>query len=159
MSWLDPVQLKIVGQLVLAAILGAALGWEREFWHKPAGIRTHSLVALGSALFAIISISAFERFIEVTSYDPSRIVGQVVLGVGFIGAGVIIYRRGVVEGITTAAGLWMASAVGVAVGVGWYTIAILATILSFVILMGIKGAMRLLGKEEFKEEEEEEKRE
>src|SRR3989344_4414604 len=97
---IDPVAVQIAGKLALAAFLGALIGFERWFRAKPAGIRTHALVALGSALFTVLSVTGFGGFA-----DPSRIASQVVVGVGFIGAGIIFLRGTSVQGLTTAAGV------------------------------------------------------
>lgn len=122
-------------QLLLASGLGALVGMEREHVGKAAGIRTFSLVCLGSALFTIISVDGFSFLTDRgISYDPSRMAGQVVLGVGFIGAGLIVFRGFRVEGLTTASGMWVAAAIGVAIGVGFYFIATFASVLVLVIL-------------------------
>ena len=113
----------------MAGLLGGAIGFEREFRAKEAGVRTHFIVALGSALFMIISQYAFSG-----QYDHSRVAAQVVSGIGFIGAGVIIFQKNVVRGITTAAGLWVAAAIGLACGAGMYPIAIAAMLLTVICL-------------------------
>jgi len=118
-------------KLVLAAFLGGIIGFERKTFGKPAGSRTYAMVALGSALFTIISI---EGFVNVINYDPSRIASQIVVGIGFLGAGLIIFHKQHIEGLTTAAALWATAAVGMAVGIGWYTISIFAAILILLIL-------------------------
>ena len=113
----------------MAGLLGGAIGFEREFRAKEAGVRTHFIVALGSALFMLISQYAFSG-----QYDHSRVAAQVVSGIGFIGAGVIIFQKNVVRGITTAAGLWVAAAIGLACGAGMYPIAIAAMLLTVICL-------------------------
>ena len=113
-------------RLVVAGFLGAAIGLEREFRAKEAGVRTHFIVALGSALFMIISQNAFVGH----QFDAARVAAQVVSGIGFIGAGVIIFQKNVVRGVTTAAGLWVAAAIGLAAGGGMYPIALAATLLT-----------------------------
>lgn len=121
-------------QLTLAVVLGAILGIEREAAKKTAGIRTFSLVSLGSALFSIISLHALTWNNIVTSdFDVTRIAAQIVTGVGFIGAGLIIFDKTGVRGVTTAAGLWLAAAIGMAVGFGFYTVAIFTTFLALFI--------------------------
>lgn len=112
--------------LVLAVALGAVVGLERETTHKPAGIRTHMLVSLGSALFTIVSVSF--------SIDPARIAAGIVTGIGFIGAGTIFAEKDKVQGLTTAASLWATSAIGLAAGIGDYPLALLVTVLVFLIL-------------------------
>ncbi len=130
--------LQLILQIVLAVVLGAAIGLERERKGKEAGLQTYSLVTLGSCLFTILGFELFSFFTSKASvsFDPSRIIQAIAIGIGFIGAGVVIYRRDHVEGITTAAGLWVAAAVGVAIGVKLYFLALLATLLVTIILIG-----------------------
>ena len=123
------IEWNFILRLLVAGLLGGAIGFEREFRAKEAGVRTHFIVALGSALFMIISQYAFSG-----QYDHSRVAAQVVSGVGFIGAGVIIFQKNVVRGITTAAGLWVAAAIGLACGAGMYPIAIAAMLLTVICL-------------------------
>lgn len=125
--------IEIFGQLALAALLGAAIGIERKLAHKTAGIRTFALVALGSALFTIIPQLAFVNF-PGTSYDPSRMASQVVVGIGFIGAGLIVFQQSKVKGLTTAAGLWVSAAIGISVAYKLYAIAIFTTAITIFIL-------------------------
>lgn len=117
-------------RLILAAILGGLIGYERNIRSKEAGLRTHMLVSLSSALIMLVSQYGFyeviQRYIEV---DPSRIAAQVVSGMGFLGAGVIFKERGSIKGLSTAAGLWGVAAIGLAVGAGLYILGIAATIL------------------------------
>jgi len=126
--------------LILAAMLGALIGLEREWARKEAGLRTFSLISLGAALFVIISRLSFSQYLGVSSLDPSRTLGQIIVGIGFLGAGIIIFREkeGRVEGLTTAAIMWATAAVGAAVGLELYGLAISAAILivliNFVIL-------------------------
>jgi len=129
--------LQLILQLVLALVLGAVIGLERERKEKEAGFQTYSLVALGSCLFTILGFELFSFFTSKASvnFDPSRIIQAIAIGIGFIGAGVVIFRRDHVEGITTAAGLWCAAAIGIAVGVKLYFLALLATILVTLILI------------------------
>lgn len=122
-------------QVILAFILGAILGWQREYVGKAAGLRTYSLVAMGSTLFTIVSHSGFDQFItDPARLDPSRTASNIVTGIGFLGAGVIILRGTKVEGLTTAAGLWVAAAIGMAVGTKMYALAVVATVVAFLIL-------------------------
>ena len=116
----------LIIRLLAAGLLGGMVGLERELRAKEAGIRTHFVVALGSALFMIISQFAFGD----NDHDASRVAAQVVSGIGFIGAGVIIFQKNVVRGITTAAGLWVVAAIGLASGAGMYYIASAATVLT-----------------------------
>lgn len=130
----------IIFQLLLATLLGGLLGLEREHKRKEAGLRTYALVSLGAALFTIVGFESFFIFSEKTglSFDPSRVIAAVIMGVGFIGAGLIIYRQFHVEGLTTAAGLWIAAAIGVSVGVKLYSLAIFGSLLAIGILAGLR---------------------
>ena len=123
--------LTFLTRLLVATLLGALIGLEREYHAKEAGVRTHLLVALGSCLFMILSIYGFDAFLnhDNVSYDPSRIASQVVTGIGFIGAGTIILQKQMVRGLTTAAGLWVTAAIGLACGNGMYVIAAVTTVI------------------------------
>ena len=120
----------LIVRLLAATVLGALIGLEREYHAKEAGVRTHLLVALGSCLFMILSIYGFDAFLdnENVSYDPSRIASQVVTGIGFIGAGTIILHKQAVRGLTTAAGVWVTAAIGLACGNGMYILAAVTTV-------------------------------
>ena len=113
--------------LILAVVLGAIVGIERELAHRPAGLRTHMLVSLGSCLFTIVSIGF--------STDPARIAAGIIAGIGFIGAGTIWAEKDKVKGITTAASLWATAAIGLTTGIGDYPMAIAVTALVFLILI------------------------
>jgi putative Mg2+ transporter-C (MgtC) family protein len=117
-------------RLLLAAGLGAAIGVEREWRHKPAGLRTHILIAVGAALFTTISIQ-----LAVTSATPDRIAAQIVTGIGFLGAGAILRSGRSVHGMTTAATIWVNAAVGMAAGAGEYAMAAIATVITLVVLL------------------------
>lgn len=110
--------------LLLAAFLGFFIGLERKFRYKEAGIRTHTIVSIGASLMMVISKHAFGE-----EADAARVAAQIVAGVGFLGAGIIVYKKNVVHGLTTAAGVWTAAGVGMACGGGLWLIAILATII------------------------------
>ena len=129
-------QFEMFIQIALAFGLGGLLGLQREYSHKAAGLRTYSLVAVGAALFTIISLNGFNEFLlmDASRYDPSRIASNIVVGIGFLGAGVIIFRGVKVEGLTTAAGMWIAAGIGMAIGVKMYAIAIFTTFLVFLVL-------------------------
>lgn len=119
-------------RILVATVLGAIIGLDREYRTKAAGFRTHVLVAIGSALFMIISVHGFDDMPKdqmTLRMDPARIAAQVVTGIGFIGAGTIIFQKNVVRGLTTAAGLWVTAAIGLACGVGMYVLAIVTTVL------------------------------
>lgn len=124
----------IVLKLVMAIIIGWIIGFEREYSGKEAGTITYALVTFGATLFTII---AFLGFTEFPNADPSRIIGQIIVGIGFIGAGLIIFERHHIAGLTTAAALWATSAIGVTIGLGWYLISIISAILVFTLLFVI----------------------
>ena len=119
-------------RLLLAAGLGAAIGVEREIRQKPAGLRTNMLIAIGSALFTIISIELTRRYSGAT---PDRIAAQIVTGIGFLGGGAILRGGGIVHGMTTAATIWVNAAVGMAVGAGEFSLALAATLITLVVLV------------------------
>lgn len=124
-------------RILAAAVIGGVIGLEREYRAKEAGFRTHFLVALGSALFMVVSQFGFEQTDGGTghvSLDPSRVASQVVTGIGFIGAGIIIFQKHAVRGLTTAAGLWVTSAIGLACGSGLYFLAFITMILVLICL-------------------------
>lgn len=122
-------------QLLLAALLGTLVGVEREISRKSAGMRTYALISTGSALFSLLSVLFFEQLGRQTGFDPSRIVSQIVVGVGFIGAGLIIFQGSKVQGLTTAAGIWVVAAIGMAVGLKFYDIAVFASVLTITIFI------------------------
>jgi putative Mg2+ transporter-C (MgtC) family protein len=130
---------EIVARLFLAAFLGSLIGLEREERDKSAGLRTHMMVCVGSALFMIVSIYGFDEVQgrEDTTFDPSRVAAQVVTGIGFLGAGIIIFRREAVRGLTTAAGVWSVAGVGLAVGGGLYVTSVVATGVIMLVLAGL----------------------
>jgi putative Mg2+ transporter-C (MgtC) family protein len=123
------LQVDLALRLLLSAVLGAVIGYEREIHDHPAGMRTHLLVSLGSAAFTVLSIYGFEDtgIANAAPTDPSRIAAQIVTGIGFLGAGAIIKYGTSVRGLTTAASLWATAAVGMSVGAGWWLIAIVTT--------------------------------
>jgi putative Mg2+ transporter-C (MgtC) family protein len=140
LTWTDNVV-----RLAVAAGLGGAIGFERELREREAGLRTHILVCVGSALFTIVSAYGFEGFLanggQVVRADPTRIAAQIVTGIGFLGAGAII-RHGIsVRGLTTAATLWVAAAIGIASGAGYYSGAVVGTVITIVTL----GPLRIVG--------------
>jgi len=124
------LQIELGLRLTAGLVLGAAIGFERELHRQPAGFRTHSLVALGAALFTIVSAYAFTG----PMVDPTRIAAQIVSGIGFIGAGTILQHRGNVRGLTTAASLWAVAAIGTAAGAGLIVMAMVGTALILVVL-------------------------
>jgi putative Mg2+ transporter-C (MgtC) family protein len=124
-------QLDLALRLTVGLLLGAVIGFERELQRQPAGFRTHSLVALGAALFTVVSGFGFGGGDNI---DPTRIAAQIVTGIGFIGAGTILQHRGHVRGLTTAASLWAVAAIGMAAGAGLFIVALVGTGLILVIL-------------------------
>ena len=123
---------ELILRLFIAALFGGLIGLEREYRAKEAGFRTHFLVALGSALFMLLSQYGFEDILTSglsVRLVPSRISAQVVSGIGFIGAGTIIFQKHIVRGLTTAAGLWVTAAIGMATGAGLFVLSLMATIL------------------------------
>jgi putative Mg2+ transporter-C (MgtC) family protein len=129
-------------RLVVAAALGGAVGVERELREREAGFRTHLLVAVGSALFTLASAYGFREFLTSGSgairADPTRIAAQIVTGIGFLGAGAIIRQGLSVRGLTTAATLWVVAAIGIAAGAGYYSAAVIATIVALVSLWPLR---------------------
>lgn len=133
--------------ILIAALLGGAIGLEREYRAKEAGFRTHFLVALGAALFMILSAHGFEGVLTTENHrlDVSRIAAQVVSGIGFIGAGTIIFQKHAVRGLTTAAGLWVTAAIGMAAGAGLFLLSTATTLLVLLCLEAQNVLLRRLG--------------
>ena len=123
-------------RIALAGILGGLIGMERQMRAKEAGLRTHILVGIGSAMFMLVSKYGFADMLtsEHVALDPSRVAAQVVSGMGFLGAGTIMIQKQVVKGLTTAAGLWVTAAIGLVIGSGMYEIGIYGTVLALVVL-------------------------
>jgi putative Mg2+ transporter-C (MgtC) family protein len=144
LSWWE-----VLGRVALAAVLGAVLGFERELREREAGLRTHLLVAVGSALFTIVSAYGFREFLvsgtSVVRTDPTRIAAQIVTGIGFLGAGAIIRQGVAIRGLTTAATLWVVAAIGLAAGAGYYSGAVITTVVALVALWPLRAlAFRLV---------------
>lgn len=132
------MNIDIFYQLLLAVFLGALIGLEREIKRKEAGLQTYSLVALGTCLFTILSFELFNYFFGKTgiTFDPSRIIMAIAVGIGFIGGGVIFRQPSGIIGLTTAAGLWATAAIGIAIGAKLYFLATFTTFLTILILAG-----------------------
>jgi putative Mg2+ transporter-C (MgtC) family protein len=131
-------RIEIIVRLLLSAIIGGFIGVEREVNNRPAGLRTHILVTLGSTLIMLISIDGFLRFGEgVPKGDPARLAAQVVSGIGFLGAGTIMRTGNNISGLTTAASLWVCAGIGLAIGSGYYLGAIVTTFIVLVTLMSV----------------------
>jgi putative Mg2+ transporter-C (MgtC) family protein len=127
----------VMARLLLAAIFGATIGFEREWRNRPAGLRTHILVCVAAATFAILTIEIVHApvFVKDTArFDPIRIIEAVTAGVAFLAAGIVIFTRGQVHGLTTGAGMWLAGAIGVACGLGLWQIAMFSTLLALAVL-------------------------
>jgi putative Mg2+ transporter-C (MgtC) family protein len=122
---------ELIQRLLLAAVLGGALGFERELRQKSAGLRTNMLIAIGSALFTLMSY----ELADAAGADPGRVAAQIVTGIGFLGAGAIIRRDGDIHGLTTAATIWVNAAVGVAAGGGEFHLALIATAVTLGVLL------------------------
>jgi len=127
----------------LSLLLGTMVGWERQMGRKPAGLRTHALVCLGSTMFCLMTSYAYSEY-GGRSMDATRIVHGVVTGVGFLGAGSIMRQEGFVAGLTTAASIWMVAAIGAAVGVHAYWLAVIGTLLALLVLEGYRWVERVL---------------
>jgi putative Mg2+ transporter-C (MgtC) family protein len=124
----------LLGRMALAIACGALLGWERQRHHKPAGLRTHMLVSLGSAAFMLAALQIMAgQPASAARWDPTRVMQGIVQGIGFLGAGEIIQSRGTVLGMTTAAGLWVAAGIGICCGTGLTSMALVLTALAFLI--------------------------
>ncbi len=129
--------------MLISTLLGTVVGFERQMGRKPAGLRTHVLVCLGSTMFVLLAPHAMRDF-GMTQFDPTRIVHGVVTGVGFLGAGSILRQEGYVHGLTTAASIWMVAAIGVSVGVHAYSLAVVGTVLALVVLEGFRWVEKFL---------------
>ena len=140
-----PQDMDVMIRLAVAAFLGGLIGFEREAHGKEAGVRTYSLVCLGSALMMIVSTQIFEIYKGAAQVDPSRIAAQVVSGIGFLGAGAIIRFPQGIKGLTTAAGIWTACGIGLACGLGQYHPAIMTTLFTLVILLTFARIDRFFG--------------
>ncbi len=132
------VELMLIIRVVIAMLLGCVLGWQRQQRGKWAGLRTYALVGGGSALFTVVSLSAFGG-------DPARVASNIVTGIGFLGAGTILHKADRVEGLTTAAGLWMVAAVGMTVALELYILAAAVSLLSLAVfsINGRKIGLRM----------------
>jgi putative Mg2+ transporter-C (MgtC) family protein len=136
MEIFSQTNIDIITRLAVAMFLGSLIGLEREVARKYAGLRTYTMVALGAALFAALSEAALWRqFENIPGFDPSRIVSNIVVGVGFLGAGMVVFHREKVLGLTTAAGIWVTAAIGAAVGIGAYVPAITTTLFVLFVLL------------------------
>jgi putative Mg2+ transporter-C (MgtC) family protein len=139
---------EVVIRLVLAVVVGGLIGYERESKNRPAGFRTHILVCLGAAITSMIQLYSIQDTVNIILLHPElqnaikadigRLGAQVITGVGFLGAGTIMHEKGLVKGLTTAASIWTVACIGLAVGLGYYTLTILSTICVFIVLVFLK---------------------
>ncbi len=139
-TFVSELEVQMLGRILLAFVLGAVLGWERERTGRPAGLRTHMLVTAGSAAYTVVSIYGFLDLGTVR--DPARVAAQIVTGVGFLGAGTIWRTPSAIRGLTTAASIWLAAAIGMFVGTGLYLLAVVTAILGYVCLEWLKPPSR-----------------
>ena len=139
-----PSELDVIWRLGLALLLASSIGLEREYRQKAAGMRTYTLVGLGSALFMLVSQYGFNDVIDEQHVilDPSRVAAQIVSGIGFIGAGIIFVRRDSVRGLTTAAGVWLTAAIGAACGGALWLLAVATTVAYFIVVFVFPALMR-----------------
>lgn len=138
--------LEILKRLLIATFLGALIGVEREHKHRAAGLRAHIIVSVATCLIMLIAIDGFKVLYGETSWDASKFAGQAISGIGFLGAGTILQKKDVIKGLTTAATLWLCAANGLAVGIGYYKGAIIATIICLITLINLKNVSDFLNK-------------
>lgn len=159
MTWLSALhlghyELEVIIRILLAALAGGLIGLEREKHGRPAGLRTHLLVTVGSCLMMVVSEAFFIKYgdvpgTSVVRLDPARIAAQIVTGIGFLGAGVILKEGISVRGLTTAACLWLVAGIGMSIGMGLYFPAILSTVLALLSLMFLKKLEPFIGKDRY----------
>lgn len=147
---------EFLGRLVLAALLGGAVGLEREIHGRPAGVRTYLILSLGTALLMVLSeyllLAYHGKYATFgMQWDPGRIAGQAITGIGFLGAGVIIRYKDTIRGLTTAACVWLVCSVGLAVGAGFYVFGIAVTLMTILALVGLKAGERKMKKDWFED--------
>lgn len=139
-----PLELEIILRVLLATLLGGAVGFDRQRSNKPAGLRTHMLVAMGAALFAgagVITLSEFAGGPDELRHDILRVVAAIATGIGFLGAGVIFQSAGTVRGLTTAAGIWVTAGIGLAAGLGMIGLSIGTAVLAVIVIAVVKAEM------------------
>ena len=136
-------ELRLCISILVSAIFGFVIGLERKRRGKEAGIRTHTIMCIGSCLFTVISLN----FSKALDFDPTRIAAQIISGIGFLGAGMIIFKKNEVHGLTTAAGIWVTAGVGMACGAGLYVVAVIATILIIISQWLLHTDIKIFAKE------------
>lgn len=145
---------QIIARLLMSIIVGGIIGYEREFKNRPAGFRTHTLVCVGATIISMIQINTIEETKQIIidypvlqgalKADIGRMGAQVITGVGFLGAGTIIHEKGLVKGLTTAATIWVVACIGLAIGLGYYSMSIIATVSVFICLVVLKAMEKKL---------------
>lgn len=148
----------LILKLVVAVILGGLIGAERLFVHKEAGIKTHALVSMGAAVFVLFSEAMAEKYINLPGFNPAMIPAQIIVGIGFLGAGGIILKGPNLLGMTTAGGLWVTAAIGMAAGFGLFNLAFISTVLVlfiFVVMNILEKPIRKISDENFDKEKRE----
>lgn len=128
---------EIIFRLFLAVVLGMVIGAERLFVHKEAGMKTHALVSMGAAVFMLVSEAMVAKYISLPGLNPTMMPSQIIVGIGFLGAGMIIFRDSRTRGLTTASGLWVTAGIGMAAGFGLFSLAIIATVLILLIFVAM----------------------
>ncbi|HAS80484.1 MAG: MgtC family protein [Candidatus Nomurabacteria bacterium GW2011_GWE1_32_28] len=139
-------------KLTVAVLLGMFIGAERLFVHKEAGMKTHALVSMGAAIFIIISETMAEKYINLSGFNPIMMASNIIVGIGFLGAGIIMFRDSHLLGLTTAGGLWVTSGIGMAAGFGLFNLAIISTILVlfiFIVMNIFEKPIRKISEENF----------
>ncbi|MDO8493547.1 MAG: MgtC/SapB family protein [bacterium] len=137
LNFLDPTTADMIFQLTVAMLLGMLIGAERSTSNKTAGMRTYALISLGSCLFVVISHAVSNQYLGLTNFDPMRVASQIVVGIGFVGGGLIMTEGKKVSGITTAAGLWVSAGIGMAVGFHLYALSIFVTLTTLFIFTAL----------------------
>lgn len=148
----DTLLLEYLPKILLAIFCGSLIGLERELKEKPAGMRTYMLICTGATLFTLVGIHFTENWEEGIS-DPMRVAAQIVTGVGFLGAGTIIFARGYIHGLTSAAAIWMSAAIGMAIGIGMLVFSVVVTlviVLSLMVLGRVEFTLGLKGRRKYK---------
>jgi len=133
---------EIIVRLGLAILLGMVIGFERLLGHKEAGMKTHAMVSMGAALFIIISEALAAKYADIGGFDASRMASQIIVGIGFMGAGSIIFQGNRLKGLTTASGFWVTAGIGMAAGFGLFNLAILTTVFVLLIFVFISMVER-----------------
>jgi len=145
----------VILKLVIALFLGMFIGTERLFVHREAGMKTHSLVAMGAALFVIVSEFLAEKYIGSSSFNPGMMASNIIVGIGFLGAGLIFFQGDRLTGITTASGIWVTAGIGMACGFGFFNLAVIATVLVlliFIVMSIIEKPIRKISNENLEKE-------